>query len=78
MADIGTALSVSGRDSAGEFLFGGFVGAKLSVAVTEHLGILTGVQYQYLPDFLQSANNREAGLDLGKSIFFTAGVGFTF
>ncbi len=78
MADIGTTLSVSGRDSDGEFLFGGFVGAKLSVAVTEHLNILTGVQYQYLPDFLQSANNREAGLDLGKSIFFTAGVGFTF
>ncbi len=78
MADIGTTLSVSGRDSDGEFLFGGFVGAKLSVAVTEYLSILTGVQYQYLPDFFQSANNRKAGLDLGKSIFFTAGVGFTF
>ncbi len=78
IADTGTTLSASGRDLHGDFLFGGFVAGQLSLAVTRHFHLMTGAQCHYLGRSSQSINGREAELDLTRSVFITAGAGFSF
>ena len=74
---VGT-LSNGGSTSDSEVVWGGYVGGTLSCAVTDRVNIFAGAQFQALGDFTQKIGNTKAELNLGESVFVTAGVGFSF
>lgn len=69
---------VTGSSSKTELLPGGYVGAGVTMRLSEATSVSAGVQYQYLGDLTQTANGREAKLDFGKSVLFTLGFNFSF
>jgi hypothetical protein len=72
------AVTRSASASDNEFLVGAYVDARVTCAVSESIGIFAGVQYQYLGNSSVSAGGKEAELDLGKSVFVTIGLSFSF
>lgn len=68
----------AGSDSKQDWLFGGYVGGTVSYMFTKQFSAFVGAQYQNLGRFSQTANGKEASLDLSKSIFVTVGVGYSF
>jgi opacity protein-like surface antigen len=68
----------SGRDTTTDWMFGPYGEIKLDYQVTPHVSLFTSAQYHDLGSFSQSAGQKEAKLDMGGSLFVTAGVGFTF
>lgn len=71
-------LARSGSGSDCDVLWGGYVGGTLSCAVNERLSLFAGVQFQALQTFSQTAGGAKAEIDFGKSLFATAGVGWSF
>ncbi len=68
----------SGSNSNNDILVGLFVEAGLDYAFSEQWSAFTGLQYQYLDDFSQSAGGKEVNLDLSKSIYYVLGVRWRF
>src|ERR1051325_2168964 len=75
---VGAAVLRKGKDSADEVLPGAYVMANVSYAFSDRWNAFAGVQYQYLGNYHQTVSDKEARVDLGKSIFLTVGVGFSF
>ena len=74
----GVAVARSGSDSEDDVLFGAYVGANISYAITESINVFAGVQYQYLDSYSHRVSDKKADVDLGKSIFLTVGFGYSF
>jgi hypothetical protein len=72
-----TALR-SARDSKGEFLVGAYASASLSYALNDKWSLFANAQYQYLGSYHQNLADKQASVDLGKSVFVTFGAGFSF
>lgn len=77
---VGGARGVTraGTGSRSELLPGWYVGANLSVSLGDSTSVFAGVQFQDVGDHAVRARDKEAELDLGKSIFVTAGLHFSF
>lgn len=63
-----------GGSGDSDLLAGGYAEAQLAFRLCREASVYTGVQYQYLPDFKQSAQGVQAELGLGESLFVTMGV----
>lgn len=77
ISGVSTALR-TGASTRSEALFGGYVGANLSVALSDAWRVLVGVQYQHVGNFEQQAGDKQAEIDFGKTIYATAGLSFSF
>ena len=74
----GLGILGSGSGSHSKILAGGYAGANLIYAVNRSIDITAGVQYQNVGSYSHREANKQADLDLGKSIFVTVGMGFSF
>jgi hypothetical protein len=86
VADIGAVLqpgvtgtqSRSGKGSDSGLLFGGYLGARFSYALTRRVDLFGGVEFQHLGSFHQSVDGTKAKTDLGQTVFLSFGVGYFF
>ncbi len=75
----GSAPSVtSGHSSKTKLLYGPYVSGTLRYDFNKHWGIYVGAQFQSLTDLEQSAGGHTARLDLGATVYGTAGVSCRF
>jgi hypothetical protein len=68
----------SGSGSRDGLLVGGYVAGSVSYALNGAWTVFAGAQYQNVGTYTHRENGRKAVLDLGESVFVTAGVGFSF
>jgi len=68
----------SGTGSDSGLLFGGYLGARFSYALTRQWDLFSGVQFQYLGTFDQSLDGKKAETDLGQSVFVSIGAAYFF
>ena len=66
------------RSEENTILFGAYVDAALNYQFTSYFGANVGVQFQYLDDLKQSVGGRDVTLNLGQTLFVTAGVTLAF
>jgi hypothetical protein len=76
--DGNAAGSHRGSGSHSDVLLGGYIGGNLLFAINEAIDFSIGAQYQCLGTYTHKENGKAAELDLGNSVFLTAGVGFSF
>ena len=74
----GSAYSETYKSEENERLVGAYLDAALNYQFTQTFGANLGVQYQYLEDLDQTVGNRKATLNLGSTVFLTAGVTLAF
>jgi hypothetical protein len=76
----GVAGSVNnaGSGSHSGWLPGGYVAANLSVALSKKWALVAGAQFEDVGRYTQSVNEKQATLDLSKSIFVTLGLAYSF
>jgi hypothetical protein len=70
--------TVTGSDSQAGWLAGGYVAARVSVALVDQLHGFAGLRYEHLGRFSQTANGREARIDLRDSMIGTLGISYAF
>jgi len=68
----------SGADSESDFVGGAYAMAGLAFHLTERVVATVGAQYNFLSDFSQKFNEKEATIDFKHSLFVSAGVGVKF
>ncbi|MEX2381424.1 MAG: hypothetical protein WD490_03495 [Opitutales bacterium] len=68
----------AGSSSGSGFRGGGYVDAKVAVALTPRWSLFGGAQYQRLGRFSQEAEARRVQLDLGDSVSVTLGAAVSF
>ena len=68
----------SGRDGGSDLLPGMYLAASLLYHVSDSVALSAGLQYQNVGTFTQSAGDKQVKLDLGTSVFLTAGLVFAF
>jgi hypothetical protein len=78
VATSGETAFRSARDSQDEFLVGGYAAATLSYAINDSWSLFANAQYQYLGSYHQNLSDKQASVDLGKSVFVTFGAGLSF
>jgi hypothetical protein len=61
-----------------DFLGGANVAGQVIWQISAKVGVFVGAQFQYLNSFTQQASGKEAKLDLGATIFGSAGVKWSF
>lgn len=73
-------LNVRGSGVHDAIQVGGYVGAKLSAALSEKVTLFLGVQFQDAGSYVHRNHltGESAVLDLSQSAFFTSGVGYSF
>ncbi|HUD83625.1 MAG TPA: hypothetical protein VMQ67_08985, partial [Candidatus Saccharimonadales bacterium] len=69
-----TPVYASGSDTRTGVLLGGYAEGGLAYRFNKSISIYTGVQFEYLGNFNQSADGRTAQLDLGQTIFYELGL----
>lgn len=76
----GGLMEVKGNSNNRDIEFGGYAGAKISAAISEQWSLFAGAQFQDVGNYehRDRATGETAVLDLSQSIFFTAGVGYSF
>jgi hypothetical protein len=76
----GVVTNVKGSGNNQDVLFGGYVGAKISAALNDQWSLFAGAQLQDVGDYVHRnhVTGEAAVLDLSQSIYFTAGVGYSF
>lgn len=76
----GTITTAKGNGNNQDVLFGGFVGSYITAALNDQWSLFAGAQLQDVGDYTH--RNRTTGeaavLDLSQSIFFSAGIGYSF
>jgi len=77
LAGSGT-FSASGRNWNSDGAVGGYASAQFLWALSRHVALTAGGQYQSTGRFNQSIDGREAELDLRNVIFVSAGLGYAF
>jgi hypothetical protein len=68
----------SGSSSQTDVLVGGYVGGSLSYQLTEELSLVAGAQFQAEGQAVNNARGKQAVLDLGKAVFVSLGVTYSF
>jgi hypothetical protein len=74
----GAGLVRRGQSSDSDFLVGGYVSGQISYAFTEAWSVFVGAQYQNVGTYTQTAGDKQVELDLRKSVYVTAGLGYSF
>lgn len=74
----GVPRSGSGRGSNQDLLPGGYLGGNLLFWLNDTVNLSAGAQYQAAGTYSHKENGKKAQLDLGQSVFLTAGLGFSF
>ena len=74
---VGTESHAAGG-SHDDTLVGGYVGGLFSYALSEQFNIFAGAQYQNVGTFHQDVAGKSAALNLGKSVFMTLGLSYSF
>ena len=76
----GGLLNIKGNSNNRDIEFGGYAGAKITAAIKEQWSLFVGAQWQDMGTYehRDRATGETAVLDLSNSIFFTAGVGYSF
>jgi hypothetical protein len=74
----GNVIHNSGRVSATDVVFGGYVSSALMYHVQESADIFVAVQYMPMGDADFSGGGREAKLKLGGQLYFSVGVNWPF
>jgi len=69
--------SQGGGDDVG-FLWGGYVGLGADYQISDHWGIVGGVQFQDLGTYDRNFGGREVNLDLSKSLLVQVGISYNF
>ncbi|HEY1170843.1 MAG TPA: hypothetical protein VGH19_05680 [Verrucomicrobiae bacterium] len=75
---IGTPSTTTGNDRSSDLLVGGYLSARVAYWFTDNMNVFTGITYQNVGSFSQTASGRKATLDLGKTISLNVGLGFSF
>ena len=70
--------SGGGAGTESDVLFGGYISAGCLVRFSERVNLLIALQYQTVGTFTQDVGDKRLELDLGNSLFLSAGVGFEF
>lgn len=70
--------SHAGNGSRDETMLGYYLSGLISYAVCEQANLFAGVQFQDVGTFQQTVAGQTASLDLGKSIFMTVGMSWSF
>lgn len=76
----GGLTEIKGNSNNRDIEFGGYAGAKISAAISEQWSLFAGAQWQDVGNYVHrdAATGETAVLNLSQSIFFTAGVGYSF
>ena len=74
----GGPFSPSGSGSHSELMAGGYLSANLSAKLSSRIDAFAGVQFQSMGTYRHTENHRTAELDLSQSLFFVAGLGYSF
>jgi hypothetical protein len=71
-------LSSSGQGKRSDLLVGGYAAGRIHYFLSDTVNLFVGAQWQGMSKYRQSVGGKEAQLDVGGRVFFTAGVGFNF
>jgi hypothetical protein len=74
----GGTFEASGHSSKTELLYGPYVSGMLRYDFTKSWGVYVGAQFQSLTDSEQSIGTHTARLDLGATVYVTAGASWRF
>ena len=76
----GTITTVKGNGNNQDLLFGGYVGSYISAALNDQWTLFAGAQLQDVGNYTHRnhGTGEAAVLDLSQSIFFSAGLGYSF
>ena len=76
----GTITTVKGSSNNSDVLFGGYVGSYITAVLKDQWTLYAGAQLQDVGNYVQRnhATGESAVLDLSQSIFFSAGLGYSF
>jgi len=72
------SLSSSGEGRDDDLLVGGYVSGRFLYFVSDDVSVFAGGQWQGMSQYRQTVGGKEAQLDVGGRVFFTAGLGFSF
>ncbi len=79
IADVpGTTVSHVGLTSHSDWMVGWYAAGTASYALSDSLDLFASVQYQDVGLYKQSANLKQAELDLSGNVFLSLGVSFSF
>jgi hypothetical protein len=73
-----TTVNRSGAESESDFVGGAYAMGGLAFHLTERVVATLGAQYNFLGDFSQEFNEKEASIDFKHSLLVSAGVGIKF
>jgi hypothetical protein len=74
----GTSITTHGGGSDFNVLWGGYAALNADYRLSEKWGVIGGVQFQDLGTYNHSFDGRKVSLDLSQSVFFLAGVSYSF
>jgi hypothetical protein len=76
----GGLVEVKGNSNNRDIEFGGYAGAKISAAIREQWSLFVGAQWQDVSNYehRDRGSGETAVIHLSNSIFFTAGIGYSF
>ena len=74
----GANVSVSGHASSFSPVWGGFVGAQLSLKLSNHLSVFTGLLYQGAETYELQAGDKAAEIDLSGALYWSSGLSYSF
>ena len=78
VAPDGTIATSGAQASDTSWELGGYVGLTGWLRLQDDMNLFTGVQYRASGSFTLTAGDRQAELDLGSSVYWTLGLGFSF
>jgi hypothetical protein len=74
----GASVSTSGHASSFSPVWGGFVGAQVSLKLSDHLSVFTGLMYQGAESYVLQAVDKEAEIDLSGALYWSTGFSYSF
>lgn len=73
-------LNVNGNSNNQGVEFGGYIGARISAALSDQWSLFAGAQWQDVSDYVHrdQASGQSAVLNLSQSVFFSSGITYSF
>ena len=68
----------SAHASSVDVLPGGYASAQATVKLAKHLNVFGGLQFQSSDSYHITAGNKQAEIDLSRSLYFSGGVSYSF
>lgn len=78
IAGVSGTQSHTGSGRAGEFLYGGYAGGKVSYKMSDAVNVFAGAKWQDAGTYTHNLAGKRAEINVGGTVYFTAGVGFNF